>query len=133
MNRRPFPRWRRLRPGLATLAGTAAAASTLLQILVPPVLGLADNGDYKRLLRPLGLTPVVAPGNSPSFKYIWLHYAPAPAGGGGYASRQVGLAHVVRRLSVMLGFGQVFDMRLIAVAHALVLGLAVGLVVRALP
>ena len=128
-----MPRRLLTRPGLAPSAGAAAALSSLLQLLVSPVLGLADNGDYKRILQPLGLAAVVPPGQPPNFQYLWLHYAPARQIGGSYRATEFELVHVVRRISVMLGFGPNFDVRLVGIAHSLLLGVAVWLIVRALP
>ncbi len=43
----------------AAAFGTAAAASLLAwQLLVPPIVGLADNGDYVKVMRPAGLAYV---------------------------------------------------------------------------
>lgn len=115
------------------MAGLAATLSTLVQLMVSPVLGLADNGDYKRILRPLGLTPVLPPGHGPRFQYVWLHYKPAPAVGYPYHATEFEIIHVVRRVSTAVGFGPVFDLRLVGLVHAVLLGLATWLIVRALP
>lgn len=133
MTRRwPHGRWPP-RPGLGPLAGIAAALSTLLQLMVSPILGLADNGDYKRILRPLGLGAVVPRERSPRFQYVWLHYAPAQRMGSSYRATEFELVRLTHRLSVILGFGPGLDLRLVGAVHAALLGLAVWLIVRALP
>src|SRR4051812_38947821 len=86
------------RPGLGPLAGLVAVLSSLVQLMVHPVLGLADNGDYKRVLSGLHLVAVVPPGQSSSFRYIWLDYLPGgPPHQNGYASSELVLAHLVQR------------------------------------
>ena len=124
--------WRRLRPGLGPWAGLAATVSTLAQLLVHPVLGLADNGDYKRLLLPLGLKTQVPAGQPPRFQYFWLHYDAGPTTHYAYRDTEYAIAFAVKKLSVIFGLGSPFDLRYMGIAHALLLGIAVWLIVRAL-
>jgi hypothetical protein len=61
-----------------------AAAALAIQLLVPPILGIADNGDFSRVAEPLGIFPPEDAGASVYFgwilpeyrfdaKRIWLH------------------------------------------------------------
>src|ERR1700712_1211513 len=126
-------RLRRPRPGLGPLAGALATMSALFQLLANPVLGLADNGDYKRVLSGLHLVAVVPPGESSSFKYIWLDYLPGSTVEQGYQSTELVFMRTVHKLIVFLGFGPGMDLRMAGIAHATLLGTAVWLIVRALP
>src|SRR3569833_1642453 len=72
---------RRLRPGLGVVFGIAAFLTATLQLLLHPVLGLADNGDYKRILVYLHLSADVPPGLSSSCSYIWLRGGPGGPSG----------------------------------------------------
>jgi hypothetical protein len=111
-----------------------AALSALLQLLVHPVLGLADNGDYKRVLTSLHLKAVVPTGQSSSFRYIWLDYQPGgPPKQNGYASTELVIAHAARGISNLLGMGPGMDLRVMGACQSVLLGLAVWLIVRALP
>lgn len=122
------------RPGLGVLAGLLAALSSILQLILHPVLGLADNGDYKRVLTGLHLAAVVPAGQSSSFRYIWLDYQPGgPPQQNGYASSELALAHVIHRGNDFLGLGPGMDLRAMGVAQSILLGVAVWLIVRALP
>src|SRR4051794_21123318 len=132
-SRAASPRGRsRWRPGLGPLAGLLASLSALLQILTSPVLGLADNGDYKRVLNHLDLVAVRPPGQS-HFQFLVLDYVSGPAPEQSYTSTELFFVGAVRWLHDLLGFGPNLDLRVVGGAHALALGVAVWLVVRALP
>ncbi|MCU1673202.1 MAG: hypothetical protein JWN77_1315 [Frankiales bacterium] len=118
-----------MRPGLGPVAGLLTTASALVQLLRAPVVGLADNGDYKRVLAPLHLVADVPKGAPPKFEFLWLHYVPGTTPDASYGTTQLLLARLVHALVP----GPDLDLRAIGVAHAVLLGLAVWLVVRALP
>src|SRR4051812_26603048 len=92
------------RPGLGPLAGLLASLSALLQILTSPVLGLADNGDYKRVLNHLDLVAVRPPGQS-HFQFLVLDYVSGPAPEQSYTSTELFFVGAVRWLHDLLGFG----------------------------
>ncbi len=123
---------RRWRPGLGPLAGLLATTSALLQILTSPALGLADNGDYKRVLNPMGLMAARPPGQS-KFAYLVLDFVPRPPAEQGYTATELYFLRAVRWIHDLLGFGPDLDLRVVGAAHAVALGGAVWLVVRALP
>lgn len=118
-----------MRIGLGPVAGLLTTTSALLQLLVSPVVGLADNGDYKRVLSRLHLVADVPAGAPKQFEYLWLHYVPGVQRDQTYASTEVLLARLVHWVVP----GPDLDVRAMGVAHAVLLGLAVWLVVRALP
>src|SRR3954463_6764185 len=89
------PRRRRPHPGLGPLAGLLASLSSLLQILTSPVLGLADNGDYKRVLNRLDLVAVRPPGQS-HFQFLVLDYVSGPAPEQSYTSTELFFVRAVR-------------------------------------
>ena len=51
-----------------------AAAILAFQILVPPAIGLADNGDFAKITRKFGLYPPVDDLEVSAFRYIHLQY-----------------------------------------------------------
>ncbi|HSP36891.1 MAG TPA: hypothetical protein VLR26_03975 [Frankiaceae bacterium] len=114
------------------MAGLLATTSALLQLLTRPVLGLADNGDYKRLVSPLHLVARLPPGQAPK-QYLVLRYVPGVSGEQQYRSTELVFARLVHRVIIGLGLGPGMDVRALGVAHAVLLGVAVWLVVRALP
>jgi hypothetical protein len=120
------------RPGIAPLAGLLTTASALVQLLVRPVLGLADNGDYKRILNRLHLVAALPPGQPPKH-YVVLEYVPGRTNNQTYQSTELIFIRFVHRLVVLFGYGPGMDLRAVGVAHAAVLGIAVWLIVRALP
>ena len=62
-------------PGRIGWSALAVAAAILVfQILVPPAIGLADNGDFAKITRKCGLYPPVDDLSVSAFRYIHLHY-----------------------------------------------------------
>lgn len=114
------------------MAGLLAATSALLQLLTRPVLGLADNGDFKRLLAPLGLVAALPKGQAPK-EFVVLDYVPGKVREQAYDSTELVLLRGAARAARAFGGGPGLDLRVLGVTHALLLGIAVWLVVRALP
>ena len=66
---------------LPVAAGVAVAAIALLQLFVPTTRGLADNGDFIRLLCHLEVEPVTG-GEQPAFQYLHVQNDPASGADG---------------------------------------------------
>lgn len=68
--------WRLELPEFIVLA--AVAAMLAWQLFVPPIVGLADNGDYDRVIQPLGLRPVAETWADRYFLHVNEDYAAMP-------------------------------------------------------
>ncbi len=62
-------------PGRIGWSALAAAAAILVfEVLVPPAIGLADNGDFGKTIARFNLYPAVQSPGDAAFRYIHLHY-----------------------------------------------------------
>ncbi|HTR03838.1 MAG TPA: hypothetical protein VMN82_11630 [Thermoanaerobaculia bacterium] len=117
------------------VAAAAAAAALLLalQLLVAPVVGLADNGDYLRVMGPAGFdhTTDVPAERYLSFLRTTYRFLPVGWTGNGYLTSESGLALVARYASPALWRGGLFDLRALSAIHAALLLLALVGILRA--
>lgn len=132
MRARPHP------PGVAVLAGIATTVLSGWQLLVAPVVGMADNGDYLRVLRHVGIDVVprlASPDAATRTGYVSLawHHAPNIPSTDGFFSTEVPLVRLALRLGGYGGGNDVWDLRWLGAVHAVLLGAGVWLVLRALP
>ncbi len=115
----------------ATLSAAAAVLTALL--MVPPIVGLADNGDFDRVMSPAGLAPE-SPRREDRF-YGWMQprfvHAPRAADLSGYRTSEAFLVEAAAGASRLLQNGPVFDIRFLGALHAAFLLLAFGLLVAA--
>jgi hypothetical protein len=118
---------------LVVLAVAAASVSLALQLFVPPVVGLADNGDYQRVMGYAGFQHTTADAAQRYFAFLRTRYAVVRPGWfrPGYHSSETLLAFAARGVHGALGGGGVFDLRTLAALHALLLLLAIAGIVRA--
>ncbi|MEP6995485.1 MAG: hypothetical protein ABI968_13250 [Acidobacteriota bacterium] len=117
------------------VAITIAASATVLafQLLVPPIVGLADNGDFSRLALPTGLAHTSENAEERWFGWMQPRFrlvarTPDP---GGYRSSEVLLVELAVRASRALGSTTAFDIRVLAALHILLLLAALGGLVSA--
>jgi len=109
--------------GLEFLVFALIAAAILYQVLVPPVVGLADNGDFRRMMDQTGLTlPTGEPYNKP-FQFIDLRYVvdEPRAPDAGYMSSElifVNAALMLNKLASIALTDGIFDLRLLGTLHA---------------
>ena len=109
-----------------------AGAILVYQLILPPVVGLADNGDFARILGPLGLRPLTNDRDLLYFQYINTKYLmDHPFWHSGYRSSETVLAAVVRVVASGLSKSPLFDVRLLGALHAALLLVAIGLMLRA--
>jgi hypothetical protein len=112
------------------LAASLAAAAAILasQLLIPPVVGLADNGDYERVMGYAGFQHTTADSAERYYTFFRSRYSIAAPGWfrGGYHSSETPLAFAARCAHLLLGGGPVFDIRTLGAIHAalFLLGLA---------
>jgi len=122
------------RNGLLVAAVAAAAAAILsAQLFAPPVVGLADNGDYERVIGYAGFQHTTADSAERYFSFLRTKYAVVQPGWfrGGYLSSETLLAFAARGVHVLFSGGPIFDLRVLGAIHAALLLLALALLVRA--
>jgi len=115
------------------LSLTAAAAILALQLFVPPVVGLADNRDYERVMGYAGFQHTTADAAERYFSFLRTRYAVVAPGWfrGGYHSSETLLAFAARYLHLAISGGPIFDLRLLGALHAALLLLALAGLIRA--
>ena len=122
---------------VAVLAGVAMSVVALVQLFLPSPVGLADNGDYTRLVCHVGIAQAHAPGDfrdRAQFVTFVLHRGPPPASVPcNYWSPAVVPVWLAAHLTPVFGRSGTLDLRLLAVGYALLLGAAFGLLISALP
>ena len=114
------------------LAAAAALAVLALQLVVPPVIGLADNGDYQRVMHNAGFEHSTDDPGERYFAFLRTRYRVLPAGAirSGHLSSETALALAARRASGVK-VGGVFDLRVLGGLHAALLVLALAALLRA--
>jgi hypothetical protein len=118
---------------IVALAVGAAAIVLCAQLLVPPVSGLADNGDYQRVMGYAGFEHSTDVYAERYFSFLRTQYRVFPIGfvRGGYLSSEALLAIAARMISPAAWRGELFDIRSLAAVHIALFLLALGLLVRA--
>jgi hypothetical protein len=117
---------------ICALALAAAAAILSKQLLAPPVVGLADNGDYQRVMTPAGFAHSTDVPGERYFVFLRTKYRRLPTAlPGTFLSSETVLALVARGLGGLLGERDSFDLRLLGGVHLALLVLALGLLLRA--
>lgn len=109
----------------------AALAACAILLLPAPVVGIADNGDFARVMGAGGLEYAdrAEPWNDRYFRYSHHHYAYGRFGTGGYGSSQLPLLFAAGSLSRL--FAGRFDIRLLSMLYALLLAAALYTLVKA--
>jgi len=114
-----------IRPGSVRLWAAASISIFVMaltcQVLIPPVIGLADNGDFFRITAPLGLEPL-APPESRFFDHIVTEYVITgnPIGRQVFYSGEL-FAHCAVKLSQLRMPAGRFDIRWLGFTYAVVL------------
>lgn len=118
---------------IVAAAVLAALVVLALQLLMPPVVGLADNGDYQRVMGYAGFEHSTDVHAERYFSFLRTEYRILPIGfaRGGYLSSEAALALAARFASPASWRGGLFDLRLLGALHAGLLVLALGLGLRA--
>ncbi len=114
----------------ALLAALLALASILLR---PPVVGLADNGDYIRVMGYAGFDHSTEAWGDRYLSFLRTTYRVLPVGWfrSGYLSSEIPLALAARFVGLALGRGGLFDLRTMGAVHVGLLLLGMGLILRA--
>jgi hypothetical protein len=114
------------------LAAAAALALLAMQLVVPPVVGLADNGDYQRVMHNAGFEHSTDDPGERYFAFLRTRYRVLPVGAvrSGHLSSETALALAARWMSGARAGGE-FDLRVLGALHAALLVLALAALIRA--
>ncbi len=115
-------------------AALAVAAAVLsLQLFVPPIVGLADNRDYERVMGYAGFQHTTTDYAERHFSFLRSKYAVVDPGWfrGGYHSSETLLAFVARGVHLLFAGPALFDIRLMSAIHAVLFLLALAGLIRA--
>lgn len=118
---------------MAVGLGALASLAALLQLLVGPDVGLADNGDGFRLMCEFGLLK----SEDVLFNPLIVGYRPVPYGCAApleyFSSQQWVVAPALELYQLRYGAQSGFDLRALGVVHSLLFGAALALMFLALP
>ncbi|MFC5529977.1 hypothetical protein [Cohnella yongneupensis] len=125
---------RDIRPIIAWAAGLGSAILIVALIMIPPVLGLADSGDYSRVLGGSGIAPL-DPKESYHDQYFGFAHQLYGYGGytlGGYFSTHIILVTIAGWIGRVLSSAH-FDVRVLGVCYMLLYVWAVMLLIKYAP
>jgi len=123
-----------IRIRIAWLVGIAAGALAIGLIMIPPVIGMADSGDFGRVLGVSGLR-VLSPDRPYEelyFNYAQQHYGYGSYALGGYVSTHVLFVAIAGWLGRLVN-GETFDIRVLGICYTAAYALAIALFVRYAP
>ena len=110
----------------------AAAAILALQLLVPPVVGLANNGDFEKVMGQAGLRYPADRYEEKYFTHIVTKFSYSAAWDTtGYRTSETALARLAREAGRLFFPGRPFDLRVLGALHAALLVAAIGGLVAA--
>jgi hypothetical protein len=118
---------------IVAAAVVVAAAILAIQLFVAPVVGLADNRDYERVIGYAGFQHTTEVPAERYFSFLRTKYAVVAPGWfrGGYHSSETLLAFAARYAHLAFSGGPLFDLRLLAGIHAFLFLLALAGLIRA--
>lgn len=112
----------------------AAAALLSVQLLKPPVIGLANNGDFERVMGPVGFRYLTQEPAEKYFSWINTKFAYAPPGWyrSGLITSELLLARAARAVAEPFASDAPFDIRVLGGLHILLLLAGLGLLASGL-
>lgn len=109
-----------------------AAGIIAFQVFIPPLIGLADSGDFERITAYRGLSHVPTEYEQKYFSYFNSKYRIIPKWKGEWYKTSTSLLIVPSRwFSIRIGQDQFFDIRILAAMHVLVFMLGLWLILVA--
>lgn len=118
---------------IVAVAVAAAALVLAAQLLVPPVAGLADNGDYHRVMGSAGFEHSTDSYTERYFSFLRTQYRISPIAyfHSGYHTSETALALIARFVSPASWRGGLFDIRVLGGVHILLFLFALGMLLSA--
>jgi hypothetical protein len=112
-----------IKSGAAFLAIASAIAAIVYVLMLKPVTGVADNGDFLRIMQTVGLDYLEPEPDDRDkyFGYFIREYRLDGLGAGGYVSTQIVLVFAATLLNRLLYSQDVFDIRFLAAVYTLLL------------
>lgn len=114
------------------LVFSAIAAAVAFQLFVPPIVGVADNGDYHRVMTPLGLEPTVTEWSDRYFDHLNLRYRIGEPGPTTFPTSQILLGKAALAVNRWLGRGPLFSLQVLGGVNTAVYLLGLYLVLLAM-
>jgi hypothetical protein len=113
------------------LALLAAAVILIYLLLVKPVVGLADNGDFSRIMYTVGITDLnqTEAYDDKHFSYFHREYGFSQLGVGGYISTEIIIVLIAVFINKIV-HPHAFDIRFLAVIYAIVFLAAFSILLR---
>jgi hypothetical protein len=110
-----------------------AAALLSVQLLIPPVVGLANNGDFESVMGYMGLHYIVESRTDNDFSWIVTQFAIGKPGWfrSGLLTSETLLAGLARIVSEPFSSSGLFDLRVLGAIHIALLVAGIGLLVSA--
>ena len=108
-----------------------AAAILIYQLVIPPVVGVFDNGDWGKIMGPLGLEHM---SNTPEEMHQFLNLKfrfTSPWWGNGYIVSGRLVARIARTIGLVVSKDGLFDLRVLGLLHAALLVWGLALIMRA--
>jgi hypothetical protein len=103
---------------LEAAAMLLAAGILVYQLLLPPVVGLADEGDFVKILRPVGLKYQIPESPARYYDFLTLRYDIVPPWSeGGYVTSESLLAAIARLYAGGIPARGVLDIRVLGALH----------------
>jgi hypothetical protein len=123
-----------LRNGGELAALVILTGALTYQLLIPPCLGLADNGDYKRNMSPFGITKSYLPYDDSYWNWFVPHYEMHSASRHWFGLASTEMAFIVPAVALnsLLSSRPGFDLRCVGAVHIVLLLAAVWLILVAL-
>ncbi|THF74461.1 glycan biosynthesis hexose transferase WsfD [Cohnella fermenti] len=134
MNRNPNRSEDDVRLAVGRAAALIACLLIVVLMMIPPIVGVADNGDFARVMGASGIKPL-DPAETYGARYFYhthSHYAYGSYGTGGYVSTHVLLVALSGLLSRFL-LEPIYDIRSLGLLYAIALLAALTLLIRHLP
>jgi len=129
--RAPRAGWRFRRPSPEAVVFLLVTVVLVRQLLLPPIVGLADNGDYQRVLDPLGLQHRATAWEDRYFGWLGREYVAGPSAPAQLLSSQLLLSGAAVGLGRLLPGNGGFDIRLMGALHLALYLLGLALILRA--
>ncbi len=107
------------------------AAVLVWQLLLPPIVGLADNGDFVRVLEPLGLQHAATEWGERYWSWLDRTYVPGPRLPVDLESSQLLLSRAAQGVAGLFRRDGVLDIRVQGALHLALYLLGIALVLRA--
>lgn len=116
---------------IATLC--LAAAALVAQLIVRPIVGLANEGDFHRVMSPSGLRYTTDIRDDIYYGYIIRTFAVVPAvpAVDSYLTSEVAFVWIARGVNALVSSAGRFDLRCVGLVHLTALLCALALLVRA--